>query len=78
MTVRAERSRGGLVIAMAGAILAQSVVIGFLVARPVPSVPSSILIESAQPGDAVMVKGSLGSRMAPIVAAIKARFGPSE
>jgi len=42
---------------MAGAILAQSVVIGFLVTRPMPSVPSSILIESAQPGDAVMVNG---------------------
>jgi UDP-N-acetylmuramoyl-tripeptide--D-alanyl-D-alanine ligase len=32
------------------------------------------VIEALRPGDAVMVKGSLGSRMAPIVAAIKARF----
>jgi UDP-N-acetylmuramoyl-tripeptide--D-alanyl-D-alanine ligase len=31
--------------------------------------------EALQPGDVVMVKGSLGTRMAPIVAAIKARFG---
>ncbi|MBN9263125.1 MAG: UDP-N-acetylmuramoyl-tripeptide--D-alanyl-D-alanine ligase [Hyphomicrobium sp.] len=40
---------------------------------------SAALIEhvvgALQPGDVVMVKGSLGSRMAPIVAAIKARFG---
>ena len=55
--IRTERSRGGLVIAMAGAILAQSVVIGVLVTRPAPSVPSAILIESAQPGDAVMLNG---------------------
>lgn len=54
---RAERGRGGLIIAMAGAILAQSAVIGFLVTRPVPSVPASILIESAQSGDAVVVNG---------------------
>jgi UDP-N-acetylmuramoyl-tripeptide--D-alanyl-D-alanine ligase len=32
------------------------------------------VVSALQPGDAVMVKGSLGSRMAPIVAAIKARF----
>jgi UDP-N-acetylmuramoyl-tripeptide--D-alanyl-D-alanine ligase len=32
------------------------------------------VISTLQSGDAVMVKGSLGSRMAPIVAAIKARF----
>jgi UDP-N-acetylmuramoyl-tripeptide--D-alanyl-D-alanine ligase len=32
------------------------------------------VVTALQPGDAVMVKGSLGSRMAPIVAAIKARF----
>jgi hypothetical protein len=57
LAVRTERSRGWLVMAMAGAILAQSAVIGFLVTRPVPSVPSSILIESAQPGDAVVVNG---------------------
>jgi hypothetical protein len=57
VSARAERGRGGLIIAMAGAILAQSAVIGFLVTRPVPSMPSSILIESAQPGDAVVVNG---------------------
>lgn len=33
-----------------------------------------VLIEELAPGDAVMVKGSLGSRMAPIVEALKARF----
>jgi hypothetical protein len=27
------------------------------------------------PGDAIMVKGSLGSRMAPLVEALKRRFG---
>jgi hypothetical protein len=27
-----------------------------------------------QPGDAVMVKGSLGSRMAPIVKALQGRY----
>jgi len=32
------------------------------------------VVEALQSGDAVMIKGSLGSRMAPIVAAIKARF----
>jgi UDP-N-acetylmuramoyl-tripeptide--D-alanyl-D-alanine ligase len=35
------------------------------------------VVDALQAGDAVMVKGSLGSRMAPIVAAFKARFGPS-
>ncbi|MFN3744650.1 MAG: UDP-N-acetylmuramoyl-tripeptide--D-alanyl-D-alanine ligase [Hyphomicrobiaceae bacterium] len=35
------------------------------------------VIAALQPGDAVMVKGSLGSRMAPIVAAVKARFLPA-
>lgn len=33
------------------------------------------VVSTLLPGDAVMVKGSLGSRMAPIVAAIKARYG---
>jgi UDP-N-acetylmuramoyl-tripeptide--D-alanyl-D-alanine ligase len=33
------------------------------------------VVDALLPGDVVMVKGSLGSRMAPIVAAIKARFG---
>jgi len=32
------------------------------------------LLEAVGPGDAVMVKGSLGSRMGPIVAALKSRF----
>ena len=32
------------------------------------------VVGALQPGDAVMVKGSLGSRMAPIVAAIKATY----
>jgi len=32
------------------------------------------VVAALQPGDAVMVKGSLGSRMAPIVDAIKKRF----
>ena len=33
------------------------------------------VVDALQPGDAVMVKGSLGSRMAPIVAAIKTKYG---
>jgi UDP-N-acetylmuramoyl-tripeptide--D-alanyl-D-alanine ligase len=33
------------------------------------------VVDALKPGDVVMVKGSLGSRMAPIVAAIKAKFG---
>jgi UDP-N-acetylmuramoyl-tripeptide--D-alanyl-D-alanine ligase len=33
------------------------------------------VVDALQPGDVVMVKGSLGSRMAPIVAAIKAKHG---
>lgn len=57
VAARVERGRGGLVVAMAAAIVAQSAVIGFLVTRPVPAVPASILIESAQPGDAVVVNG---------------------
>ena len=32
------------------------------------------VLAALRPGDAVMVKGSLGSRMAPIVEAIKKRF----
>jgi UDP-N-acetylmuramoyl-tripeptide--D-alanyl-D-alanine ligase len=34
------------------------------------------LLDSVQPGDVVMIKGSLGSRMGPLVDAIKARFAP--
>jgi UDP-N-acetylmuramoyl-tripeptide--D-alanyl-D-alanine ligase len=37
----------------------------------------ALVVDALQAGDAMMVKGSLGSRMAPIVAAIKARFGAS-
>jgi len=33
------------------------------------------LLDAVRPGDVVMVKGSLGSRMAPLVAAMLARFG---
>jgi len=32
------------------------------------------LVKAVRPGDAVMVKGSLGSRMAPLVEALKSRF----
>ena len=32
------------------------------------------LLASVRPGDAVMVKGSLGSRMAPLVELLKSRF----
>jgi UDP-N-acetylmuramoyl-tripeptide--D-alanyl-D-alanine ligase len=35
------------------------------------------LVAAVAPGDAVMVKGSLGSRMAPLVEALKARFAPA-
>jgi len=35
----------------------------------------SQLIAAVGPGDAIMVKGSLGSRMAPLVEALKRRFG---
>jgi UDP-N-acetylmuramoyl-tripeptide--D-alanyl-D-alanine ligase len=34
------------------------------------------LIDALKPGDVVMIKGSLGSRMAPLVDAMRARFGP--
>ncbi len=33
------------------------------------------LVEAVRAGDVVMVKGSNGSRMAPVVAALKDRFG---
>ncbi len=35
------------------------------------------VVDTLRPGDVVMVKGSLGSRMAPIVAAIKAKYSSS-
>ena len=34
----------------------------------------SHVLSAIQPGDAVMVKGSLGSRMAPIVKALQSRY----
>jgi UDP-N-acetylmuramoyl-tripeptide--D-alanyl-D-alanine ligase len=34
------------------------------------------LLEAVQPGDVVMIKGSLGSRMAPLVEALLARYRP--
>ena len=33
-----------------------------------------LVLAAVQPGDAIMVKGSLGSRMAPIVAALASRY----
>ena len=33
-----------------------------------------LLLETVRPGDTVMIKGSLGSRMGPLVTALKARF----
>ena len=49
--------------------------------RQGPWAPSSVELEPAllgavQAGDVVMIKGSLGTRMAPLVAAMLARFGP--
>jgi UDP-N-acetylmuramoyl-tripeptide--D-alanyl-D-alanine ligase len=35
-----------------------------------------LLLEAVRAGDAVMIKGSLGTRMAPLVEAMVARFGP--
>jgi UDP-N-acetylmuramoyl-L-alanyl-D-glutamate--2,6-diaminopimelate ligase len=32
------------------------------------------LLDALRPGDAVMIKGSLGSRMGPLVEAIKTKF----
>ena len=34
------------------------------------------LLNTIRPGDAVMIKGSLGSRMAPLVEVLKTRFAP--
>lgn len=41
---------------------------------PVSSALIPHVVDALKPGDVVMVKGSLGSRMAPIVAAIKTKF----
>jgi len=38
------------------------------------SVLESRVLAAVQPGDAIMVKGSLGSRMAPIVKALQSRY----
>ena len=43
--------------------------------------PSSVelapaLLDAVRAGDVVMIKGSLGTRMAPLVEAMLARFGP--
>jgi len=35
---------------------------------------ASLLLAAVQPGDAVMVKGSLGSRMGPLVKALERRY----
>ncbi len=34
----------------------------------------TMLLETVRPGDTIMIKGSLGSRMGPLVTALKARF----
>ena len=39
-----------------------------------PAALESVVLAAVQPGDAVMVKGSLGSRMAPIVKALQSRY----
>jgi len=39
-----------------------------------PAALESHVLAAVQPGDAVMVKGSLGSRMAPIVKALQSRY----
>jgi UDP-N-acetylmuramoyl-tripeptide--D-alanyl-D-alanine ligase len=36
------------------------------------------LVAGVRAGDVVMIKGSLGSRMGPLVSALKARFSPAE
>ena len=36
------------------------------------------LLEAVRAGDVVMIKGSLGTRMAPLVEAVLARFGPGK
>ena len=36
------------------------------------------VLGAVRAGDAVMIKGSLGSRMAPLVEALRARFGPEQ
>jgi UDP-N-acetylmuramoyl-tripeptide--D-alanyl-D-alanine ligase len=45
---------------------------------PTSAALQPMVLDSIRPGDAVMVKGSLGSRMGPIVAALKSRFPVKE
>jgi UDP-N-acetylmuramyl pentapeptide synthase len=37
----------------------------------------TLVVDAITPGDVIMVKGSNGSRMGPLVEAIKARFAPA-
>jgi hypothetical protein len=60
--VAPERGRSWLVVAMAFAIVAQTAVIALLVTRPVPAATSAVVIESSQPGDAVIVNGQPAGR----------------
>jgi len=55
----ADRGRPFLVVAMAAAIIMQSALIAFLAGRPAPAAGTTagFLIESAQPGDTVIVNG---------------------
>ena len=36
------------------------------------------LLDNLGPGDVVMIKGSLGSRMGPLVEAVRSRFEPAD
>jgi hypothetical protein len=56
-SIRTERGRSWLVVAMALAIVAQTAVIALLVTRPLPTPMSAVVIESSQPGDTVIVNG---------------------
>ncbi len=44
-------------------------------AKTAEELQPKLLTAPSGPGDAIMVKGSLGSRMAPLVEALKRRFG---
>jgi hypothetical protein len=54
-----DRGRPFLVVAMAAAIIMQSALIAFLASRPAPAdaTTAGLLIESAQPGDTVIIDG---------------------